>query len=168
MAKKPTPKTEATAKKKVDPFDNPTGDLFIASIPTQNPSHILVLNKFPIISNHFILATKAFKQQTDELEADDLYATYACLKAWEEGNNAANSKRLFAFFNSGTFSGASQLHRHIQFLPVESILEGYGQEGWTGQISALLSSEPGELNGIHTVESAWPQTYLQYIALTLV
>jgi ATP adenylyltransferase len=118
--------------------------LFITDVPAQDPSHVLVLNKFPIISNHFILATKEFKLQTDELEADDLFVTYACLKAWEEGNEAANSKSLFAFFNSGTHSGASQPHRHIQFLPVESILEGNGQEGWATQLSALLGPDPGK------------------------
>lgn len=131
-------------EKKFDPFDNPTGDLFIAAVPVQEPTHVLVLNKFPIISNHFILATKVFKQQTDDLEMIDLDVTYACLKAWEEGNEAEKSKRLFAFFNSGTYSGASQPHRHIQFLPVESILEGYDQPSWTGQLLALLSSDPGK------------------------
>ena len=132
-------------KKKVDPFDNPTGDLFLAAVPVQEPTHVLVLNKFPIIQSHFILATKIFKEQTDDLEIADLDVTYACLKAWEEGNEAKKSKSLFAFFNSGTHSGASQPHRHIQFLPVENILEGYDQESWTAQLLALLSSDPSEL-----------------------
>ena len=130
------------------------------------PTHILLLNKFPIIANHFILATKDFKRQTDLLEKDDLVAAFACLKAWsrsgytntsdgpitsstssgigsrnwlrqqEQSNDEIgdesfseekgkrkdqNQKRLFAFFNSGHASGASQPHRHVQFLPVESI-----------------------------------------------
>jgi ATP adenylyltransferase len=144
LAKKPTPKTGEQKEKKIDPFENPTRDLFIAAIPGQSPSHVLVLNKFPIIAEHFILATKAFKQQTDALEVDDFVATLACLKAWEDDNDAPRSKRLFAFFNSGTHSGASQPHRHIQFLPVESTLEGYGDEGWTQQLVALLGAEPSE------------------------
>jgi sulfate adenylyltransferase (ADP) / ATP adenylyltransferase len=151
LAKKSTAKTEQKKEKRVNPFENPTGDLFIANIPAQNPSHVLVLNKFPIISNHFILATKVFKQQTDELEAEDLFATYSCLKGWEEGNNSTISKSLFAFFNSGTQSGASQPHRHIQFLPVESILEGYGQDGWTAQLKALLGSEPGKSTPVRQI-----------------
>lgn len=55
------------------------------------------------------------------------------LKAWEEGQTKQSEKgsgqklggerkkRLFAFFNSGDFSGASQGHRHLQFLPVEGM-----------------------------------------------
>jgi sulfate adenylyltransferase (ADP) / ATP adenylyltransferase len=89
------------------------------------------------------LATKEFKEQTDDLEADDLEVTYECLKTWEESNEATRSQKLFAFFNSGEHSGASQPHRHIQFLPVESILEGYGSEGMTAQLAALLGSAPG-------------------------
>lgn len=92
----------------------------------QQPSHILVLNKFPVIPNHFILATKAYKEQTDLLEREDLEAAVACLRAWEEqepqeDGRSGQTKRLFAFFNSGPDSGASQPHRHLQFLPVEDM-----------------------------------------------
>ena len=82
-------------------------------------SFLLVLNIFPVIPDHFILATKDFKQQTDLLEKDDLEAAYACLKAYKD-----NGEELFGFFNSGDHSGASQPHRHIQFLPVESMRSG--------------------------------------------
>jgi ATP adenylyltransferase len=78
-----------------------------------------VLNKFPVIPDHFILATKEFKKQTDLLEEEDLAAAYDCLKAYKE-----EGEELFAFFNSGEHSGASQPHRHIQFLPVESMRSG--------------------------------------------
>ncbi|KAF2666003.1 HIT-like protein [Microthyrium microscopicum] len=117
LAKKPTAQDKPKGPKP-DPFEKPTGDLFIANIP---PAHLLVLNKFPIIDRHFILATRAFKAQTDPLEADDLTATYACLQEWEAQNSS--NGRLFAFFNSGPHSGASQPHRHVQFLPVEDIAD---------------------------------------------
>jgi ATP adenylyltransferase len=133
LAKKPVPKTDTTPKKKIDPFQNPTGNLFISNIPKENSSHVLVLNKFPIIPNHFILATKEYKEQTDPLEASDLEATLACLKAWQEG---APQKQLYAFFNSGTHSGASQPHRHIQFLPVEDM----ARDDITGEWQLLMSS----------------------------
>jgi ATP adenylyltransferase len=99
----------------VDPFSDPPKGLFITDLP----SHNIVLNKFPIIFDHFILATKEFKEQTDLLEADDLGTAYECLKAYRE-----NGEELFGFFNSGEHSGASQPHRHIQFLPVESMRSG--------------------------------------------
>ncbi|RMZ76163.1 hypothetical protein DV738_g5109, partial [Chaetothyriales sp. CBS 135597] len=90
------PKKKPSTK---DPFDNPSPELLISE--TATGSHILLLNKFPVIPNHFILATKANKPQTHLLERDDL----------ADG-------QLLAFFNSGEHSGASQPHRHIQFLPV--------------------------------------------------
>ncbi|KAF2192690.1 5',5'''-P-1,P-4-tetraphosphate phosphorylase 2 [Zopfia rhizophila CBS 207.26] len=128
LAKKPVPRNDnAAPTKKPDPFDNPSPELLIADIPTAEPTHLLVLNKFPVIAEHFIIATKTNKQQTRILERDDLEATHACLKAWQ---NDSQQKRLFAFFNSGDHSGASQPHRHLQFLPVESMKEGTQSDGW--------------------------------------
>lgn len=141
LAKKPTPKTDdAKQQKKVDPFENPSETLRIASIPSSNPSHVLVLNKFPIIAGHFILATKSNKKQTHVLEQDDLEATYACLKAWQT-EQGSKQKRLFAFFNSGEHSGASQPHRHLQFLPVESMQHGGATSSWDLLMDIVLSSK---------------------------
>jgi sulfate adenylyltransferase (ADP) / ATP adenylyltransferase len=132
LAKKPTPRTQpldGKEKQRPDPFEHPREDLLIGPC---GPAHFLILNKFPIIPHHFILATKAFKPQTDLLERDDLSATYACLRAWQPHYPAASPiqerpeagerpRRLFAFYNSGPHSGASQPHRHVQFLPVEAM-----------------------------------------------
>ncbi|KAH0832652.1 hypothetical protein AYO21_04803 [Fonsecaea monophora] len=104
-----------------DPFEDPPAELLIAQIPAHNASHNLVLNKYPVIHNHFILATKANKPQTDLLEADDIGLTHACLRAWHDQRHGGDPSRLFAFFNSGEHSGASQMHRHLQFLPVEDM-----------------------------------------------
>jgi sulfate adenylyltransferase (ADP) / ATP adenylyltransferase len=91
-----------------------------------------VLNKFAIVPAHFILATKEFKPQTALLEETDLEAAWGCLKAWRmiatDGERIGEESRdegegLFAFFNSGACSGASQPHRHIQLLPVEMMRE---------------------------------------------
>lgn len=87
-----------------------------------------MLNKYPVIPNHFILATKEYREQTKLLEQDDLAATMLCLREWEK-ESEDKEKRLFAFFNSGRHSGASQPHRHIQFLPVADMSWG-GAEGW--------------------------------------
>lgn len=136
---KPISKSESDApKKKIDPFVDPPRALHIADIPTSNPSHLLVLNKFPIIAEHFIIATKSDQKQTHVLEQDDLEATYACLKAWHDGRGS-KQQRLFAFFNSGDHSGASQPHRHLQFLPVDSMLDGKATSGWDLLIDLILS-----------------------------
>lgn len=130
--------------KKIDPFENPSPDLLLASFPPSSPTHTLVLNKFPVIPNHFILATKSWKAQTDLLEPADLEATYECLRAWAKPTNLTPSKstsaRLFAFFNSGEDSGASQPHRHLQFLPVEAMHQP-GTESWVPLID-LLTTQP--------------------------
>ncbi|CAO2657197.1 Nn.00g033230.m01.CDS01 [Neocucurbitaria sp. VM-36] len=141
LAKKPVPKqADATPKQKIDPFDNPPAALHIVDVPTSNPTHLLVLNKFPIIAGHFILATKSNKKQTHVLEQDDLEATYACLKAWQEGSGD-KQKHLFAFFNSGEHSGASQPHRHLQFLPLESMRDKEEASSWDLLIDIVLSGQ---------------------------
>lgn len=111
-------------KSKVDPFEKPSPELLVAGIPRHAVSHNLVLNKFPVIPNHFIIATKANKPQTDILEESDLAATYACVRAWEIDSQGNEDGDLFAFFNSGDHSGASQVHRHLQFLPSRDMMFG--------------------------------------------
>jgi ATP adenylyltransferase len=131
LANKPKSNKPRDPKEKpVDPFSDPANGLFITDLP----SHNLVLNKFPIIPDHFILATKDFKEQTHLLEEDDLGAAYQCLQAYRE-----NGEELFGFFNSGEHSGASQPHRHIQFLPVESMQSGIeAGESWEVLADSLI------------------------------
>lgn len=92
----------------------------VAQLP---PSHALVLNKFAIVPEHFILVTKAVKPQTHVLERDDIAAAHACIRAYEE----PGGQGLYVFFNSGEHSGASQPHRHLQLLPVEQMRQGLEQ-----------------------------------------
>ncbi|KAK3953405.1 ATP adenylyltransferase-domain-containing protein [Pseudoneurospora amorphoporcata] len=125
-------------KKKLifDPFDNPLPSMLITPLP---PHHILVLNKFAIVPEHFILTTKEYKEQTHLLEQSDLEATRACIQAYEQYAAAGGTQgeeeeeeeeeegqdpKLYAFFNCGEHSGASQPHRHLQLLVVERMREG--------------------------------------------
>ncbi|TQV94459.1 hypothetical protein V2A60_005501 [Cordyceps javanica] len=125
----------APSSKPPDPFEyttSPPPRLFVGDV---GAAHFLVLNKFAIVPGHFILATRAYRAQTHVLEADDLHATLACLRAYEEEDDAEPASAsaasagggdgaLFAFFNGGEHSGASQPHRHIQLLPVAAMREG--------------------------------------------
>ncbi|KAI5860025.1 HIT-like protein [Durotheca rogersii] len=115
--------------KAFNPFENPSPAMLIADLP---PSHRLVLNKFAIVPEHFILVTKEVKPQAHILERDDVAATFACVQAYR-----AEGQELFAFFNSGPHSGASQPHRHLQLLPVERMKDGLGQVGNGNQWSIL-------------------------------
>ncbi|KXJ94267.1 ATP adenylyltransferase-domain-containing protein [Microdochium bolleyi] len=154
-------------KKPFNPFANPDPALLITVLPPP-ASHTLVLNKFAIVPEHFILITNAFKPQTHLLEADDLEAAYACVRAYHEdavaaasttaadtpahesGGNRPGGSELFVFFNSGPHSGASQPHRHLQLLPIESMRVGLDdatgapsgtqvrQKEWTPLINTLV------------------------------
>ena len=57
LAAKPKEKVPdwSKPKSKADPFADPGLELFISDVPKEKPSHFLVLNKFPVIPNHFIL-----------------------------------------------------------------------------------------------------------------
>ncbi|KAI8721248.1 hypothetical protein NCS52_00572000 [Fusarium sp. LHS14.1] len=105
-----------------DPFKNPPEALRIADL---GPSHRLVLNKFAIAAEHFILATNEFKDQDHLLERDDFAAIRACIDGYD---NAEGGDGLFTFFNSGEFSGASQAHRHIQMIPISRMKDGLGPD----------------------------------------
>ncbi|KAF2461546.1 HIT-like domain-containing protein [Lineolata rhizophorae] len=137
LGKKPPKPASEGPTKKPDPFEDPPEDLLIASAPRESPTHILVLNKFPIIAEHFIVATKANKPQTHALEESDLSVGLACVRAWE-ADKTSSGRRLFAFFNSGDHSGASQPHRHLQFLPVESMAQGAEDMGWGLLVDSIL------------------------------
>ncbi|SPO00582.1 related to 5',5'''-P-1,P-4-tetraphosphate phosphorylase 2 [Cephalotrichum gorgonifer] len=137
LAKKPTKPAPATpapsgAKRVFNPFENIDPELLIAKLP----SHNLVLNKFAIVPEHFLLVTSSFHPQTDLLEGSDLTATYACIDAYHsycergEEESRVGEGELFAFFNSGEFSGASQPHRHIQLLPVARMRDGIEGGEW--------------------------------------
>lgn len=123
--------------------------------------HALVLNKFAIVPEHFLLITNKFERQTALLDPGDLYATYRCIQGYhkdaeeEEGGPGANE--LFAFFNSGRHSGASQPHRHLQLLPVERMRDGLEEKekeeggragsGWGPLADRLVAAEgegPGD------------------------
>jgi len=98
-----------------------------------------VLNKFAVIPEHFILATTAFEEQTWLLAVEDFEAAWAVIGDWT--SDRGERKDLFGFFNSGNHSGASQRHRHLQFLPVEGMtndVEG-GREAWRPLIDSMTA-----------------------------
>ncbi|KAF5665947.1 5,5 P-1,P-4-tetraphosphate phosphorylase 2, partial [Fusarium circinatum] len=130
---KPPPKDLTKPQKPFDPFENPLPALKVTDL---GPSHYLVLNKFAVVPEHFILATTEFKPQTHVLEESDLEATLACIEAYdaarrtqaEQGHRngtLGGGDGLFAFFNCGDHSGASQPHRHIQLLPIARMKDGF-------------------------------------------
>lgn len=120
----------------------------VARLPNElDATHNLLLNKYPVIPRHSIVSTIGFKRQTDFLDSQDLDVTYSCLQAWEGQSTEESPSRLFAFFNSGEHSGASQPHRHLQLLPVEDMMDsGSRDTGWQPLIDVMterLPAHPG-------------------------
>ncbi|KAK4083632.1 uncharacterized protein Triagg1_1294 [Trichoderma aggressivum f. europaeum] len=149
LANKPKgpPPDPSQPRKPFDPFASPPASLFVTDL---GPSHFLVLNKFAVVPEHFILATKEYKLQTHLLEESDLEATLACIDAYEQAkqDGASSSPKeskddgLFAFFNGGQHSGASQPHRHIQLLPVSRMKDGLD----TGSSWDVLAQQADKLD----------------------
>jgi ATP adenylyltransferase len=83
------------------PFEQ---DLFVADL---SDSHVAILNKFQSFAGHLVLITRTFVEQAAPLTRADLEACVLML---------AQSPGL-VFFNSGSAAGASQRHRHLQFIP---------------------------------------------------
>jgi sulfate adenylyltransferase (ADP) / ATP adenylyltransferase len=86
------------------PFLPPDPDLTVAEI---SPTHLAVLNRYPVIHHHLLVVTKEYEDQSLPLGAGDFDALARCL-AEIDG---------LGFYNAGSEAGASQDHRHLQVVP---------------------------------------------------
>lgn len=103
---------------KKDPFSPPyVKGLFLGHLTQEEDTEeefVALLNKYSVVPDHFLLVTKEFSPQATPLTPDQLSKSYQLLQA---ANRAG--KRLLSFFNCGVLSGASQPHKHVQFLPLK-------------------------------------------------
>jgi ATP adenylyltransferase len=97
--------TRAVAPRRASPFLPPEPELTVAEV---SATHVAVLNKYPVRSEHLLLVTRSFVDQELLLDASDCAALAVAL-AEIDG---------LAFYNSGAGAGASQAHRHLQIVPV--------------------------------------------------
>ena len=121
------PKGETAAGRSPDakplarnPFLDPEPQLIVRDL---TPTHRALLNKFSVLREHLLVATKQFEPQTALLGERDFEALAMCMKDAE----------VLAFYNGGTEAGASQPHRHMQVvslplsprhsLPMDVLLE---------------------------------------------
>ncbi|OLL22670.1 Diadenosine 5',5'''-P1,P4-tetraphosphate phosphorylase 2 [Neolecta irregularis DAH-3] len=110
LAKKSESIKNETTGKMHNPFLPPAPQLVVCGM---GADHTIVLNKFCILPRHFLLITNEFQKQTEPLSPEDLASTWECLSLVD--------KRHLAFFNCGKVSGASQDHKHVQFIEVEDL-----------------------------------------------
>ncbi|KAI6134524.1 ATP adenylyltransferase-domain-containing protein [Pisolithus croceorrhizus] len=102
-----------------DPFAPPYSlNLHVGDLALDDEDHtaeyVVLLNKYCVVPHHFLLVTKEFRPQTSPLLPSDLVHIYQLLLAARRAN-----KSLIAFYNCGINSGASQPHKHVQFIEVE-------------------------------------------------
>nr|GAT58563.1 predicted protein [Mycena chlorophos] len=108
---------ELHEKKKEDPFSPPYNPhLHVGDIRDEESGteYAVLLNKYSVVPQHFLLITKEFASQASPLSPSDLVQTYLLLAAGRKARTP-----LFAFYNCGDISGASQHHKHLQFLPLD-------------------------------------------------
>ena len=87
-----------------NPFLPPEGALTLGALA---PDHLLILNKFPVMPHHLLVITRHFEAQTDPLNAGD----FAALARLIDTNGG------LGFYNGGETAGASQPHKHLQWIP---------------------------------------------------
>lgn len=109
LARKPRPVVDSAAvptpTARRNPFLPYERELYVEHV---SPTHVALLNKFPVVADHLLLVTREFVPQCTRLTGDDF-------AAWAEWLVAYPS---LGFYNSGTAAGASQPHRHLQLIPL--------------------------------------------------
>ncbi|WP_018716108.1 ATP adenylyltransferase family protein [Brachymonas chironomi] len=87
-----------------NPFLNPDPALTVGPI---GEHHTIILNKFPLTARHLVLARRVFAEQLEPLNLADF--TALALVMTEAGG--------LGLYNGGTAAGASQRHKHLQWIP---------------------------------------------------
>lgn len=87
-----------------NPFLPPEPELVVAAL---SPTHLAVLNRFPVIRHHLLLVTREYEEQSLPIGLADFDALARCLDEIDG----------LGFYNSGSEAGASQRHRHLQVVP---------------------------------------------------
>jgi len=87
-----------------NPFLSPDPALKLGPVGDR---HTAILNKFPVSDRHIVLATNEFREQLEPLDRSD-FAALARLLVDAGG---------LGFYNGGAPAGASQRHKHVQWIP---------------------------------------------------
>lgn len=103
------PPSDPSRSKPGGPFLHPDPQFVLCRV---GPSHTLELNKHCILRPMYILHTTEYEKQKDDLDLDDLRATWAVL-----GHLGAEGQGVMAIYNCGAEAGASQGHKHVQIFP---------------------------------------------------
>ena len=89
-----------------NPFLPPEDNLVVSEI---NADHLCILNKFPVLQPHLLLISRAFEAQETPLTLANFAAAAKMM--------AQLDYQGLMFYNAGLIAGASQRHRHLQWVP---------------------------------------------------
>ena len=87
-----------------NPFLSPEPVLTVGPV---GDHHLAILNKFPVCDRHLVLARRQFEEQRLPLDLHDFKALATIMS--ESGG--------LGFYNGGQEAGASQRHKHVQWIP---------------------------------------------------
>lgn len=110
-APKPRRDPSMVESERPNPFLPYDPNLFVADV---SPTHLCLLNKYTVIENHLLLVTRAFEHQEQWLTQQDFDALSTCMVEFEG----------LAFYNGGAAAGASQPHKHLQYVPYPMAASG--------------------------------------------
>lgn len=103
-AKKAQKKLQKKSGKQFNPFLPYEQDLFITNLGSD---HVCILNKFNVIEYHLLIITREFEPQENFISLADFTALWTVFQQLDG----------FGFYNAGKLAGASQPHKHLQFIP---------------------------------------------------
>ncbi len=92
-------------KKDHDPFLPYEHSLFVGDL---SDTHVCLLTKYNVLENHILIVTKKYEEQTSPLTLTDFEAVSLCLRGMKG----------LVFYNSSEIAGASQRHKHLQFIEI--------------------------------------------------
>lgn len=121
--------------KPANPFLPPETDLTIGPL---FDSHLCIFNKFNVIEHHVLIVTREFEHQECLLNAQDFACLHYCLQ----------ERDGLGFYNGGKVAGASQPHKHLQWIalplatngpavPIAPLLDAHAPVGKVTQCPAL-------------------------------
>jgi len=94
-----------SSSNKANPFLPYDQNLYVSDL---TDTHICLLNKFNVLDHHMLIVTGQFEHQERLLTAADFHAISICLTEFDG----------LGFYNGGVVAGASQPHKHLQYVPV--------------------------------------------------
>ncbi|MFN8495247.1 MAG: hypothetical protein U0350_47035 [Caldilineaceae bacterium] len=130
LARKEAARPQAAPNPAFDPFLPYDPALFVADL---SATHVCLLNKFNVVAHHLLIVTRAFVEQETLLNLQDFAALWTCMCEFDG----------LAFYNGGKVAGASQRHKHLQYvslplgpngqsLPMEAVLAAAQFQGGVG------------------------------------